>query len=115
MQRTLDVGQQEIDGVTIVTLGGIIDADSVHAFSNALEPLCGRRGARLVLDCGHLEYINSRSLGLLNKYHSQCERNGGRMAFARIPKKIADILKLLGLASALTIRDSVREAVEAVK
>lgn len=115
MHHALEVRHETFDGVQVVRLSGSLDAESAGAFQKAVEPLCSQPGARVVLDCANLDYINSASLGLLNKYSHLCGKSGGALAVCGLTPRILEVVKLLGLDASLKVCKSAEAALKEVK
>jgi len=109
-RQHLDVQVEKEENFSVVALEGAIEAATVKKFRSAFDDLCREPGSRIILDCGELTYMNSASLGMLNRFHRSCEEGGGLLAICRLPPKIHGLIKLLGLESKLRIFDTRREA-----
>jgi len=104
------------DGETdVVLLDGPVDSATIETLKNKLDPLCNRPGAKVLVDCAHLTYLNSRAIGLLVKYHRSLAVSRGRLAFCSLNSKLVRTLELLQLGKALQICDSRDHAMELMK
>jgi len=99
----------------IVLLDGPIDSATIDTFKEKLDPLCNHPGAKVLVDCTHLTYLNSRAIGLLVKYHRSLAISRGRLVFCSLNSKLVRTLELLQLGKALLICDSRDHAVELMK
>lgn len=115
LQHTLEVTTEKEGGVDVVTLSGALESSTLATFQKAMDPLLAHPGARIVIDCFTLSYVNSTCFALLNKYSGVAAKNGGRMVFCRFGEKIMGIVKLLGLHHSLKICDTREEAVAAAQ
>ena len=61
---------EKVESVTVVHVAGPVDSAHVELFKAELTPLCAVPGARVLLDCGQLTYLNSSSIGLLRPRRS---------------------------------------------
>ena len=110
MSRTeLEVFLSQEGEVAIVVLDGPVDSAFIETFKERLDTVCNRAGAKVVLDCERLTYLNSRSIGLLVKYHRSLMLTRGRLALHGLNAKLVRTLELLQLGKALFIYES-REA-----
>jgi len=107
--HVLDIKTSKDGEIDVVNLGGALDTANVDVFNKTMQPLC-EKGARIVVDCAGLTYVNSTCFALFNKYSKMCSSAGGRMVFCRLPSKIMDIIKLLGLDNTLAISKTHEDA-----
>jgi anti-anti-sigma factor len=113
-RQNLEVRVEEDGGAFISSLEGAIEAATVVKFRQILDDHCNGSDARIILDCSGLTYMNSASMGLLNKYHRLCEENGGYLAICKVPPKILQLIKLLGLDSMLHLHGNKKDARDAI-
>jgi len=98
--------------VDMVRLDGPIDSATIENFKDKLDPLCNKPGAKVLVDCAHLSYLNSRAIGLLVKYHRSLAVSRGRLVFCNLNSKLVRTLELLQLGKALQICESREKAME---
>ena len=102
------------DSITIIALGGQLDAHTAPEFERFLEDVVRDDGKRkLVLDFHGLEYISSAGLGVLMGLIEEVRAAGGDMKLAALPEKIFHVLDLLGFPMVFQIFPTVAEAVKA--
>ncbi|HMP90798.1 MAG TPA: STAS domain-containing protein [Kiritimatiellia bacterium] len=111
MSRTeLEVFISHENGIDIVMVDGPVDSATIDAFKEKLDPVLNRQGAKVILDCQHLTYLNSRAIGLLVKYHRGLMLSRGQMAVCNLNSKLVRTLELLQLGKALFIHESREKA-----
>lgn len=113
MQHVLEVKRDKAGDVEVVRLSGALDTANADMFIHHMQPLC-EKGARVIVDCLGLSYVNSMCFALLNKFSKECAGHGGRLVFCRVPSKILQIMKLLGLDQSLKLFNTMEEAIKAV-
>jgi anti-sigma B factor antagonist len=97
--------------VTIIALGGQLDAHTAAEFERFLERVVRDEGkSQLVLDFHKLEYISSAGLGVLMGLIEEVRAIGGDMKLAALPEKIFHVLDLLGFPIVFQIFPTVKEA-----
>lgn len=100
--------------VTIIELGGQLDAHTSQEFERFLEETVRDEGKqKLVLDFHGLEYISSAGLGVLMGLIEEVRAAGGDMKLAALPDKIYHVLDLLGFPIVFQIFPTVAEAEKA--
>ncbi len=110
----LDVLVNAEGGVDLVELDGPVDSATIETFKARLDPVCNRPGAKVLLDCQHLTYLNSRAIGLLVQYHRKAALTRGRFVLCRLNTKLVRSLELLQLGKTLVIFDTREQALESI-
>lgn len=110
----LDVLVKSESGVDLVELDGPVDSATIETFKARLDPVCNEPGARVVLDCQHLTYLNSRAIGLLVQYHRRLALTRGRFVLCRLNTKLVRSLELLQLGKTLFLFDTREQALDSV-
>ena len=103
------VNRDTVEGIEVITLSGDLDASSEARLRHVLDPMCEEPGARVLIDCHDVNYMNSASLGLFRRVHQACQDRGGKLAVCRVHSSVYKVMDLLGLTKVLTITDT-REA-----
>lgn len=101
--------------ITLVVAIGPVDSATLDQFREKMDPVCNRPGAKVLLDCRQLTYLNSRSIGLLMKYHRTLMVGRGRLALCSLNSKLVRTLELLQLGKALAIHPTREEALAALR
>jgi anti-sigma B factor antagonist len=111
----LDVMVQQESGITIAVIQGPVDSATIDLFKELLDPVCLPKGARVVLDCRHLSYLNSRAIGLIMKYHRGLMLTRGRLALCQLNEKLVRTLDLLQMGKSLVTFPTREEALAALR
>ncbi|MCS6770645.1 MAG: STAS domain-containing protein [Kiritimatiellae bacterium] len=101
--RECHIKHEERGDVDILHLDGALDAYSFPRLESALNGLRDRQRHRIVLDCRHLDYINSAALGALIGFARRARENGGDLKLAALTPKIQSIVELLGFDKILQV------------
>ncbi len=112
MQQVLEVKRDKSGPVELIYLSGSLDTANADVFVHNVQPLCGQ-GARIVVDCAGLSYVNSMCFALLNKFAKECKDRGGCLVYCRVPPKIMQIMQLLGLQHTLSLFATLEQAIKA--
>ena len=112
-ETTLDIQIEERQWVQVVTVTGPLDSVTYDLFREKMEPLVGTSSSRVVLDCTHLSYVNSRGLTLLARYQRLAAGTLSFFGIAALSERIMRAIELLGLAKLLTLYPTVDEAIKA--
>lgn len=105
-----------VDGVVVVTLKcekvGEFEAPGISA---DVDTLCKTYGWRLVLDLTKVEMLASRGIGMFLGMMKVAQANKGKLALAALTPEIYESLKISSLTKLFTIKDTVEDAVRAIK
>lgn len=111
----LDVIIGQEGDVTVATVIGPVDSATLDLFKDKLDPVCAKPAAKVLIDCRELSYLNSRSIGLLMKYHRGLMIARGRLALCNLNSKLVRTLDLLQIGKALAIYPTRDEALAALR
>ena len=114
MKQGLDILEVEEGDVRIVSLSGAVDSSSAMILRSKVGPMCMEQGARIVLDCSGLTYLNSMCMGQFAAFDKSCTQCGGKLVLCGLEGTILDVMKLLKLDKILTLCDSQEDALVAV-
>jgi anti-anti-sigma factor len=112
--RELEIDVEQMATLTVVRVAGPVDSAGVDLFRTRLNPLCSIPGARVLLDCQDLTYLNSTSIGLLMKYHRGLQVSRGRLALCAVNAKLVRTLDLLQIGKTLQMYATREEAMAAL-
>lgn len=110
----ITVHAEDQNGFTLISVEGAVDTSNVEEFRSLIMPRCVVPNSRIILDCGSITYMNSRSFALLYRFHHACESNGGVFLVCCVPLKIEHIIKLLGLNAMLKVFPTLEDAIDAL-
>lgn len=113
--QELKLSVEKVDAVTVVKVTGAVDGSSVDLFKAELSPVCSLPGARVLLDCGQLTYLNSTSIGLLMKFQRGLVVSRGRLALCALNSTLVRTLELLQIGKSLHLFPTRAEALAALK
>ena len=111
----LEISEEQEGEITIVSISGPIDSVTFDEFKEAIHRYCNSPGARVLLDCEHLSYMNSKSLGVLAQYHRKTMSTMGFLGLCNLSNKITKTMDLLGLGRALKIFETRDEALSVIQ
>ena len=95
---------------SVLALTGHIDARNVDELRGILDAVIEAGGCNVVLDCEHLDYINSTGLGLVIEYLDRLESLGGMLVLSRLSDKALTVVEMLGFGPALNMANGDAEA-----
>ena len=101
------------EGVQVVEVSGALDTVAYDSFRDLLTSLLGRRGARIVLDCTKLFYVNSQGLALFIRLQTDANRNGAFLGITGLNRRIVRTLEMLGMTGLVKLYETAAEALAA--
>lgn len=110
-----DVVIESSGSVAIAQVCGPVDSETIELFKEKLDAVCLRQGARVLMDCRDLTYLNSRAIGLLVKYQRSLMVSRGRFALCSVNEKLVRTLELLQLGKSLAIYKTREEGLAALQ
>lgn len=98
--------------VTIVKLGGSLDAATCSGFRKKLTKLLDEKVTGVVINMLDVQYIASAGLGVLISFNEDMEKNGGKVKLSALNEKVKKIFKLLGFINLFEIYENEKKAVD---
>ncbi|MCB1018733.1 MAG: STAS domain-containing protein [Acidobacteria bacterium] len=110
---SLTVGVREVDGVTIVDLGGRITLGDTSSgkLRDTIREILARGAKKIVLNLGDVSYIDSSGLGELVSSYTTAANQGGKVKLLNLQKKVQDLLQITKL---YTVFDTFENEADAV-
>ena len=101
------------DGIQLVHVSGPLDSMTHEQFKSLLDPMVNTPGVRIVLDCEHLSYVNSKGLALLGRYQRIAIQTLSFFGIAGLNRRITKTIELLCMGKLVRLYPSVDEAMQA--
>lgn len=95
---------------TVVSLVGRLDAGSHDACERRFGELVSAGSARIVLDCGELQFISSMGIGAILRLVRTVRPLGGGVSVCRANDAVRQTLMLAGLGKVLLLEADVESA-----
>ncbi len=111
----MKISTQEFGPIAVVTLSGEYTADDVDAFARAARDKARPSTRHVVIDCEHLEFIDSAGLESLLRLQEDLGSRGGQLRLAKTDDTVRTILRLTRLELALERHGSIEEAVRSLR
>ena len=107
---SLTTETEDRDGIRIIHLTGPLDSVTHDLFKDMMDELAMQPHVRVVLDCEHLAYVNSRGITLLARYQRLISSNLGFFGVAALNPRILKAIELLGMNKLVKLYPTVEEA-----
>jgi len=97
-------------GAVLLTLRGILDAQTFEPLEREIQSVFERGGYRLVIDANELQYVSSAGLGVLMNAMAECTAHRGDLILIRITPEVHEIFDSLTLTNVFKIAATQDEA-----
>ncbi|MGN6252371.1 MAG: STAS domain-containing protein [Marmoricola sp.] len=106
----LSLETRDVDGRTIVTVGGEIDVYTAPRLRDEISDLVGQGRHRLIIDMEKVDFLDSTGLGVLVGGLKKVRAHDGSMELICGQDRLLKIFRITGLAKVFTIYPSEADA-----
>ncbi len=99
--------------IIVIAMEGRMDAGNAGEFDAAFGPVLEQGPKELIIDLDKLEYISSAGLRSVLTLIKGAKASGGRLKFCGMRPMVADVFKISGFNTMLSIYDSLEAALAA--
>lgn len=107
----LEIGEHEVEGVTVLALKGRITVGEVTPVREKITALLAAGHNQIVLDLAQVDYIDSTGLGNLVISYTQVKKAGGALKLLNLNKRNVELLALTRLHTIFEVFGEETEAV----
>ena len=109
----LTLATHEVDGTTIVSVGGEIDVYTAPKLRDKITELVAAGAHDLIVDLEAVEFLDSTGLGVLVGGLKKVRAHDGRLQLVCTQDRLLKIFRITGLAMVFAIHDSAEAAIAA--
>lgn len=110
-ERTMNISiEEKTPSLTIISLDGRMDAGNAAEFNEAFDAVLEKRPAKLIINLGGLQYISSAGLRSILTLVKACKAVNAVLKFCAMQPMVADVFKVSGFSSMLSIFDTLDAA-----
>jgi anti-sigma B factor antagonist len=102
----LTLATREVDGKTVVAVGGEIDVYTAPKLRDKITELVGSGSYDLVVDLEGVEFLDSTGLGVLVGGLKKVRAHDGSLQLVCTQDRLLKIFRITGLAKVFTIHQS---------
>jgi len=103
---SFEIQQQDREGgITLVKIGGFLDAHTFQEFEKVLGDLYEEKKVRVIVDLSDLEYISSSGAGVFIGHIGEFQEEGGNIVIMAPRENVKDVFDLLGLSEIFLFGD----------
>lgn len=103
------------DDITVLGLSGRMDATTVSTFEEAWRERFEAGDHKLAVDLDGVEYISSAGLRGILTLLKACKGGGCGLAFCRMGDMVAEVFRISGFTSMLSMHPTVEAAVDSLR
>ncbi|MEC9374100.1 MAG: anti-sigma factor antagonist [Planctomycetota bacterium] len=111
----MKISYQDYDHVCVLTISGEYTADDVDQFNRLVTDRLGNGARHIMLDCEHLEFIDSLGLESWLRLREQVGGKGGQIRLIKPDDTIAKILEITRLDHSFESHPTIEAAVRSVR
>ncbi len=112
----LKIKEESKDGVKVIRLSGkVISGPDLMDLKSVFQTAVSNATGNVLLDLGHVAWMDSSGLGVLVSGHTSLAREGGRMAILNATKKIQELFIITKLITIFETFTDESEALSSLK
>jgi len=112
--RPMEIIQQHINNIFVLSVAGKIDAVTSRDFEKALAKLIDQNLKDLVIDMEKVEYLSSSGLRVLMASLNRLKGKDGDLKLAALQPFVREVFVLTGAGRFFSIYPSIEEAIDSV-
>jgi anti-sigma B factor antagonist len=110
-----ETATREVDGLTILVLGGEVDVYTAPQFREAIEKVLAPGQLHLIIDMSGISYIDSSGFGILLSAVKRIRPNGGSVNLVSCNSAIDRVLRITKLNTVFNVVDTLDQALAFAK
>lgn len=99
------------DGVSVLSLGGVLDKRSVAPLEQRVRELIDGGRLKLVVNCERLTQLSNDGMSVFLSHLIKLKKAGGDIKFCQMSPEVKSVLSLLHLNKLLVVKDTEAQAV----
>ena len=111
----LKLTTRTVDGIIVVDcVGRIVLGEESADLRDTVKQLVAK-GARIVLNLGGVNYIDSSGLGTLVSLYTTAQTGGASIKLASLTKRVGDLLQVTKLLTVFDVYDNEQQALDSFR
>lgn len=107
----MEIKEKQVDDVTVITLGGSIDALTAPKITEFIQELIAKGNIKLVVDMNGVDYTSSAGLRVLLGAIKETRAQSGDLRLTGVQSDVKKVLTLSGFTNILKMFDALDLAV----
>lgn len=110
----MEITNESLSGVDVLRLSGSMDATTVDSFDAEWKKLLDAGSAKIIVELGGISYISSAGLRGILMLAKTAKAKRAKVAFCGLAGMAADMFKLSGFLSILSVYPTAEDAAAAL-
>ena len=111
----MKLSHQDYEHISVLTVSGEFSADDVETFNRSVNDRLTSGTKHFVLDCTHMEFIDSAGLESWLRLQERAGNQGGQLRLVSPDETVSKILELTRLDLAFEAHSSLESAVRSLR
>lgn len=111
----MKISHTDYEHISVLTISGEFGADDIEPFERVCTDRMRDKARHILLDCEHLDFVDSRGLEKWLDLQRQLGEKGGQLRLLRPDETIQTILRLTRLSPAFEFHESLEQAVRSLR
>ena len=111
----MKVSAQDHGHISVLTISGEFTAEDVDQFQRILAERTEAGAMHILLDCEHLEFVDSAGLEAWLRARDEVSAAGGQFRLISLDENVTKILEITRLAKAIETHNDLETAVRSVR
>jgi len=111
----MKVSTQDHGHISVLTLSGEFTAEDVDHFQRVLAERTSAGAQHILLDCEHLEFVDSAGLEAWIRARDELGAENGQFRVIALDENVTKILEITRLSNAIEAHPSLESAVRSVR
>jgi len=111
----MKVSAQDHGHISVLTISGEFTAEDIDQFQRIVAERTGAGALHILLDCEHLEFVDSAGLETWLRARDEITAAGGQFRLIALDDNVNKILEITRLSKAIETHDSLETAVRSVR
>jgi anti-sigma B factor antagonist len=111
----MEISENKVDNIIVVSLGGRIDSTAAVEFEEKLIKYVDAGARTMVVDFQKVQFISSAGLRVLLLAAKKVKPYGGKIILSGMSKDVREVFDISGFSSIFEIHDDQTSAVNAAK
>lgn len=111
----MKVSAQDHGHISVLTLSGEFTAEDVDQFQRIIAERTDQGAQHILLDCEHLEFVDSAGLEAWLRARDEVGTGGGQFRLIGLDENVRKILEITRLSKTIESHDTLETAVRSVR
>jgi len=111
----MKLSYQEFEHIAVLTLSGEYTAEDIEQFERSVNDRINAGARHIVIDCEHLEFVDSKGLESWIHLQTRLGEKGGQLRLVKPDETVSRILELTRLDLALESHKGLEQAVRSLR